>query len=32
MDDYGVLRPFQQYFCHIGTIEGWTEKALWSAV
>ena len=28
MDDLGVLRPFQQYFCRIGTIEGWTGKAL----
>ena len=28
MDDLGVLRPFQQYFSRIGTIEGWTWKAL----
>ena len=28
MDDLGVLRPFQQYFSRIETIEGWTRKAL----
>ena len=28
MDELGVLRPFQQYFSHIGTMEGWTWKAL----
>ena len=28
MDYLGVLSPFQQYFSRIGTIEGWTWKAL----
>ena len=27
-DEFGVLRPFQQYFSHIGTMEGRTWKAL----
>ena len=28
--DGKVLRPFQQYFSHIGTMEKWTWKALCS--
>ena len=28
MDELGDLHPFQQYFDHIGTMEGWTWKAL----
>ena len=28
MDELGVLCPFQQYFSHIGTMEGWTWKAM----
>ena len=32
MDEFGVLRPFQQYFSHIGTMEGRTWKALCNEV
>ena len=32
MGDLGVLSPFQQYFNRIGTIEGWTWKALCNEV
>ena len=32
MDEFGVLRPFQQYFSHIGTVEGQTWKAMCNEV
>ena len=32
MDEFGILRPFQQYFSHIGTMEGRTWKALCNEV
>ena len=31
-NEFGVLRPFQQYFSHIGTMEGRTWKALCNKV
>ena len=32
MDEFGILRPFQQYFSHIGTMDGRTWKALCNEV
>ena len=32
MEEFGVLRPFQQYFSDVGTMEGWSWKALCNEV